>query len=133
MPQVEWDETDIIGFLEVIPEVEEYEVSHSFLLKREGISISIQVWQLESVVEITLLNDDGSILMQYALFIHGEIEWVKGDDEHLLFKNCYFAPRRFSYMLDQALIKGNDQGRKLNVTLRIKPSINIKLIEMGDV
>ena len=59
MPQLEWDEADVVGFLEVIPEVEEYEVSHVFLVERDGVSLKLEIWQLESVAQLTLLNPDG--------------------------------------------------------------------------
>lgn len=131
MPQLEWNEADVVGFLEVLPEVEEYEVSHTFLFNSDAVILKLQFWQLESVIQISLLNPDNSVLTEYALFIHGGVKWIKGAEEYLLIKHCYLAPRRFSYMLDKALIKNNDQGRVLNVKINIKPSINITLTEIG--
>lgn len=133
MPQLRWDETDVLGYLEAIPDIEEYEVSHSYFVQGNEISLKLQIWQLESVAQITLLYPDDSTLLECVIFIHGEVEWVKGKNEHLLFRRCYLAPSRFSYMCDRSLSKGDDQGRELNVEIRIKPKISIVLVEIGNI
>ncbi len=54
MPQLVWDEADFIACLEVLPEVEEYEVSHHFRVEKDGLRLDLTIYQLDSDVYITL-------------------------------------------------------------------------------
>jgi hypothetical protein len=57
MPQLIWDESDFISYLEVLPEVEEYEIAHHFTVKKDGLRLGLSVYQLDSDVYITLFRD----------------------------------------------------------------------------
>ena len=57
MPKFNWDVTDFISCLEVLPEVEEYEVSHSFVVEKHGMRLLLKVEQDAGDVYFNLYQD----------------------------------------------------------------------------
>lgn len=45
MPKFRWDFTDFISCLEVVPEVEEYDISHTFVVEKHGMRLLLTVFQ----------------------------------------------------------------------------------------
>src|SRR4051794_26018418 len=54
MPQLVWNEADFISCLEVLPKVEEYAISHQFVVEKDGLRLHVTVRQLDSDIYITL-------------------------------------------------------------------------------
>ena len=74
MPQLKWDETEIIECLETLPKVEEYSVSHVFEIKKDGLILQLTVWQYESVVQFVIFREQVEVaVIQMALFVRGEV------------------------------------------------------------
>ena len=53
-----WDETDFVACLEAIPEVEEYGVSHRFLVAKDGLRLELTVFRYAGDVFISLYRDE---------------------------------------------------------------------------
>ena len=127
MPNLKWDETDFLVCLETIPEIEEYEVSHSYKVTKSGITLSLKVWQHESIVEIALINNnDGNEITSFAIFINGTIQLktIK-EAEYLTFSDSIVIPSRFSY-LDLGGIDNLETGQiGYDVYISIKPTIQV--------
>jgi hypothetical protein len=131
VPQLKWDETDALGFFEVVPTIEDYGVSHTYRVETLELVLVAQIWQLESVVELSLFYKNGEPLHSFVLFVHGELNWDKSaSGECLRITRCYIASERFSYIHNPTLRNSNALCNKLTVTIKIKPSISIKLSEV---
>jgi hypothetical protein len=57
MPEFAWNPTDFLICLEVEPEVAEYETSHRYTLRRDGLQLSISVWQYHCDVQVSLFRE----------------------------------------------------------------------------
>jgi hypothetical protein len=100
MPQLKWDETEFIECLEVVPEVAEYQTQHIFTVARHGLTLTITIWQLESMVTLALRRDGQTLLLtQFTLAIRGDVSLQRHKSgDYLEFRDCVFCPGRFSYI-----------------------------------
>jgi hypothetical protein len=57
MPLLVWSETDFATCLEVLPAVEEYDVSYSYRVKRCGLRLDLTVYPYASDIYITLFRE----------------------------------------------------------------------------
>ncbi len=56
MPQLRWNDTDVLDFFAVEPTVEDYGVSHNYEIERDGMRLLFTLWQLESVIQASLFR-----------------------------------------------------------------------------
>ena len=54
MPPLVWDEADFIACLEVLPDIEEYGVSHIFRTEKDGLRLELTVFQFAGDICISL-------------------------------------------------------------------------------
>lgn len=81
MPQLKWNEYDFIECLGILPEIQEYGISHSFELNQESFLLSLTVWQYESLVAISLFNEKKTFeIFELWFVVKREIEFV--DDKY---------------------------------------------------
>ncbi len=129
MPQLDWDPTDFIECLEVLPETNEFETEQFFKVQRDGLSLLVSVWPLESVVYLDLqrVGSETSII-GLALFVRGRIECVKEKDlEYLRLHNALPTPSRFSYMdFEEDIHSVDSLSYGLTVRLQVKPDIQVE-------
>lgn len=52
-----WDETDVMTVLEVLPEVEEHGISHRYIVRKDGLTLEIIIFQYDGDVRIILSAD----------------------------------------------------------------------------
>ncbi len=57
MPFFEWDVTDFISCLEVVPEVDEDDISHSFVVEKNGMRLLLTVYQYDGDIHFSLYRD----------------------------------------------------------------------------
>jgi hypothetical protein len=130
MPTLKWDETDFLECLEVAPEVEQHEVCHTYQVIRAGIGLKLQLWQYESILELTLTNEkDENVITSYAIMVKGEIKLktFSGRD-FLVLTNCLVLPNRFSYLDLGGIEKLEKCNIGYNISLRVNPSIHIEFL-----
>ena len=130
MPELNWNQTDLVEYLEVVPETNEFETEQLFTVQRNGLILQVSVWPLESVVYLDLSRvGSGTPLIGLALFVRGRVEYVKERDyECLRFHNALPAPNRFSYMdYKEDVHNADGLSYGLTVRLRVKPDIAIEL------
>ncbi len=73
MPQLNWNEYEFIECLEVLPAVE-YSVQHRFVVQRGGIELVVTVWQLESIVQLSLREADQQLpLIEFVLVVRDRV------------------------------------------------------------
>lgn len=128
MPQLDWDETDFMECLEVIPTVEDYEVKHVYEVNKDGLSLLVCVWQLESVVGLSLRQHDGDeLLTEFALFVRGAVRYVNDKrGEYLEFSDVVVAPNRFSF--SGSAFDKTRLSHGLVIHLQAKPHIQIRYV-----
>lgn len=57
MPFFEWDVTDFISCLEVVPEVDGDDISHSFVVEKNGMRLLLTVYQYDGDIHFSLYRD----------------------------------------------------------------------------
>lgn len=128
MPELNWNETDFMECLEVVPEIESYKVKHVYKVTKDGLALVVIVRQFESVVQLSLRQREvDTLLIEFSLFVRESTRYIKDKrSEYLEFQDCIVLPSRFSYqdvgnMFDKANFKHG-----LTVQLAIKPHIQIR-------
>lgn len=131
-----WDEIDFITVLEVLPEIEEYEVSHLFKVERDGLFLEVCVWQLEKVLRLDLYRKGiETPIIGCAFYVRGDARRVhEKSQEYLEIRNCLPVPSRFSYRdFDKDL--HNPKAIQYGLTLRVyvNPHIRIEYVRAPSV
>lgn len=57
MPLFKWSSVDFIQCLGVVPEVEEYDISHTFTVMKDEMRLVVKVRQFDGDVDIALFRD----------------------------------------------------------------------------
>ncbi len=105
MSRLNWDETDFVEVLEVIPEIENYEVHHKFDFVRGNKRISLLVWQLESFIQIKVFDEHSkNPFLNIAFYCRGESK-VDSKNDVINFSDCIFVENRFSYIENSDVFK----------------------------
>lgn len=130
MSQLKWDKTDFIECLEVIPEVEDYDVSYTYNIVKSGIHLTLKVWHLESIIELSLKNAaDENTITSFSILIRGEAEYIKSKEtEFLLFRNSLVLPSRFSYLDLGGVNKLESSDIGYNIKLSVNPTVYIEYL-----
>jgi len=129
MPLLDWNHTDFIECLEVLPKSEDVETEQVFSIQREGLALDVSVWPLESVVYLDLHRvESEQSLIGMALFVRGPVEFIKEKNiECLRFHNAIPVPNRFSYMdFEEDLHDPDAISYGLTAVLRVNPDIVIE-------
>lgn len=100
MPQLNWNAYDLIEVLAVLPTVEEFEVRHQFSLVIPPLTLSLTVFQLESVIQVTFgIEGGGQPVLDFAMFVRDRVvRESTADAEWLELRDVIVAPNRFSYI-----------------------------------
>ena len=131
MPQLAWNELDFLDFFALEPIVEDYAMSHSYELEREGLRLLFTLWQLESVIQASLFrgkNEDA--LFTFAAYVRGEARFINDErGKYVDFEDCIVAPSRFWY--HQAGDPFDREHFPIAVTVRltIDPDIRIAFVD----
>jgi hypothetical protein len=130
MPQLQWNDVDLLEFFEVVPTIGDYETSHRYEIERAGIRLQFTVWQFESVVQAFLFRDTANdALISFAAYVRGEARLVNDErGKYLELEDCIFAPNRFWY-----IESGNPLNRErfpvsITVTVTVDPEIRIAFV-----
>jgi hypothetical protein len=130
MPQLAWNETEFLDFFSVEPTVEEYAVSHSYEIERNGLRLLFTVWQLESVIQASLFRDNvDEPLFAFAAYVRGEARFINDKrGRFLAFEDTVIAPNRFWYFQSGDLFDRKRFPISLTVTMTIDPDIRIEFV-----
>lgn len=128
MGKLEWDEIDLIELTESIPETEEYEVAHHFDFDRGASKCQLNIWQLESFIEISILDSVSQLEVCKIAFYCRSTCAVKLTDNAIVFSDCVFTKNRFSYVENGNIYEKNVMPYGNTVMLYIyKDSLNLKV------
>lgn len=129
MPELDWDLTEFVEVLEVLPQSEEYGTEHRFCVGKDGMRLEVSVWPHESVVSIDLYREGISHpVISHALFVRGSAERVKDrGGEYLRLRDSVVAPSRFSYLdFEEGLHDTESTPCGLTVRLAVNPQIRVE-------
>lgn len=127
MPQLRWNDTDFLDFFAVEPTVEDYAVSHTYEIERDGLRLLFTLWQLESVIQASLFRGKSdNALFTFAAYVRGEARFIHDVSGRCIdFEDCIVAPNRFWH-----LRAGNpfDQQRfPISVTIRLATDPDLRI------
>ncbi len=131
MPSLQWDELDFIECLDVVPDIEGYQVSHAFKVVQERLTLALKVWQHESVVYVTLYDSvTGRLVTEFALFVRGRVSHEKIQrEEYLMLRDCLVAPGRFYYVNAGDVFDTDKWPFGMSVRISVKPQISVRFFE----
>lgn len=85
MPQLPWNESDFAACLEVLPEVEEYGVSYTYRVRRDGMRLELTVYPYASDVYVELFRDGvDSAVFEMKLIACSGARYVNDDQGEYL-------------------------------------------------
>ena len=96
MPQLDWNETDAIECLGVLPEKGDYSEYHAFKLNQDGVTVSLTLWEYESFATINFAVEGKAPHVSLSFIIRDRVELVSGKQfSSLKFRNCVIVSDRF--------------------------------------
>ena len=101
MPKLNWDVLDLIDYFAVLPEVEDYAVSHTFQVERDAVILTMQLWGNESIVHLTLsAAENETPFVSWYIAVKDRVALVgRGSGRFLKLTGCIPVPSRF-YLSD---------------------------------
>ena len=114
-----WDELEFVECLEVVPTVEEYEVSHHFCVQEDGLTLKLTVFQYDGDVYISVYKDGVEIpILDVKLLACSGVRRVNDKRGDYL----EFAPAKaFGSRYD------GSSAIPLGIRLSVRPSISVEL------
>lgn len=130
MPQLEWNEIDLLDYFEVEPTVLDEVVSHSYEVERNGLRLLLTVWQLESVVQVTLFRSESEAeIFTFAAYARGPVRRI--DDQRGKFieiGDCIIAPNRFWYIEAGDVFNKGKYPASITIEIEVRPEIRIAFV-----
>ncbi len=126
---LQWDPTDFIECLEVLPEVEEHETSYIYRINKNNKSLLLTVWPLESVIGITLYTGDFAeeIFTFYAVVTQPAIYKKEKNSEYLILRQTAISPGPFYFNHLERDPFDPEFKAWIDIKIQVTPEIQVKL------
>jgi hypothetical protein len=97
MPELIWNEHEVIECLGVLPETEEFFSSHYFRLTKNELLLEITIWQYESFIAVSISKEtDKEPFITLYFIVRDIVEFVSAKDfSSLKFRNCVIVSNEF--------------------------------------
>jgi hypothetical protein len=131
MPELRWNEYEVIECLGVLPEEEEFFASHYFRLIKDGLLLEMTIWQYESCIAISASKetDEKPFITLYFL-VRDKVTFINEKNSAALkFQDCIVVSSRFwMYREDENkdYFDKNIFPGKLDFELHVYPGIELK-------
>jgi hypothetical protein len=127
MPQLTWNELDLLDYLEVSPIVDEDSASHSYELVKHDLRLLLTVWQYESVVQLSIFRSENHAPMfSFACFVRDKVRYVNDKrGKFLELIDCVIAPNRFWYLQAGDVFDHNRFPHGLTIQVEAIPEIKV--------
>lgn len=124
MPQLDWDEVDLIEFLEVLPAMAEYGAAYQYTVERDDFEFVVTIWQYESDIELKLLRKEQKLpLLHLVANVRGKVEIKDWPGERFLqFGDVELWSSRFHQFRSPPQANSHFP---LHLRLVVRPSIGI--------
>jgi hypothetical protein len=129
MPELKWNENEVIECLGVLPEKEDFFESHNFKIQKDGLILEMTIWQYESLVALSIFkeNNDKPFLTLYFI-VRNEIKFINEKDfASLQFCDVVVVPIRFWMYESPDLFDKKNCATKLNIELTVYPQLEFKV------
>jgi hypothetical protein len=130
VPRLKWKDIELLDFFAVEPTAEDFAISHSYEVERNGLRLLFTVWQLESVIQASVFRCDADdALFTFAAYVRDGARLINDKrGRYLEIADCIIAPNRF-WNIDS----GNPFDREgfpvaVTITVAIDPDIQIAFV-----
>jgi hypothetical protein len=127
MAELQWDKTDWLVCLGVLPEVAEYETLFIYRVERAGMILILEVTPHESIIEIKLQRQgQEQDLLNLTFLVDGIVEYRQEKwGNYLQLWSCRMVTSRFYYIQERG--DGDISPNALvNVEITVDPDIWIQ-------
>ncbi len=128
MPQLQWNDYDFALCLEVMPEVDVDKVEYVYTVDKDGLVLTVTVWQYESVIGLSLRAPSmDNPAMEFALYVRGPVTYINDKrGEYLRLEDCIITSSRFSYIEAGDLWDNIKFPSGLPVVVAVRPGIRVR-------
>lgn len=130
MPELRWNEYEVIECLDVLPKVDDYKTGHHFKVEKNGLILEMSIWQIESFLTISLFQEktDNPFLTIWFV-VRDEIRYIKTKHSSLLeFSDFLIIKNRGYYIEEGDVFVESKFPMKLNLELTVEPEISIRIV-----
>lgn len=135
MPELKWNEYDLIECLGVLPEEDDFFTSHNFRLVKDELLLDMTIWQYESCIAISISKETDEIpFFSVHFLVRDEIIFINEKESAFLkFQDCFLVSSRF-WMNEERMkplnekmdyFDKNDFPTKLDFELHVFPKIKL--------
>lgn len=130
MPQLKWNEYEVIECLGVLPEVDDYNTKHHFKVEKNGLILEISIWQYESLLAISLYQTENEMPFITLWFVvRDKIRYVNYKRGSFLeFADFLLVKNRGYYIEEGDVFVKSKFPLKLNLELTVEPEISIRIV-----
>ena len=134
MSVLKWDKYEVLECLEVAPEIEEHDISFSYNVVQEKLTLLITIWQYDKVVQFTMLDTNSQLpVLKFTVLVRGGIYRKKYKNLELLeIQDCDFVTDRFYYIETGDIFDKKIWPCGITLEVSVKPQIRIEFIGVDD-
>ena len=126
MPELRWNQTDLLECFGVLPETEEYGTYFGYTVTRDGLELLATVRPYESVIDLRLRRENGTEdLLGFTLFVGGAVEYKREKKRDFVrVTSCRVVADRLYYMHEGGA-GAVSEATLLDVEIAVDPDIRI--------
>lgn len=130
MPELKWNEYEIIECLSVLPEIDDYNTGHHFKVEKNNLILKMSIWQHESLIAISLYQTGNeNPFMIFWFVVRDEIRYINDKRGSFLEFSNFLIIKNRSYYIEQGdVFEESKFPIKLNLELTIEPEISFRIV-----
>lgn len=130
MPELKWNEYEIIECLGVLPTVDDYNTGHHFKLEKNGLFLKMSIWQYESLIAASLYQSGKeNPFITFWFVVRDEIRYINDKrGSFLRFGNFLIVENRAYYIEQGDVFEESKFPMKLNLELTVEPEISFRIV-----
>src|SRR5687767_13037886 len=102
MPELKWNEYEVIECLGVLPEIDDYNIGHHFKIERNGLILEMSIWQYESLIAISLYQTGNkNPFITFWFVVRDEIRYINDKRGYFLEFNNLLVVKKRSYYIEE--------------------------------
>ena len=130
MPELKWNDYEVIECLGVLPEIDDYSTGHHFKVEKSGLMLEMSIWQYESLIAISLyqtISEKPFITLWFV--VRDKIRYINDKRGSFLeFTDFLIVKNRAYYIEEGDVFVESKFPMKLNLELTIEPEIYFRIV-----